>query len=79
MLVRKVEYPTHQNGPLSRLMFPFPSSKEEKQWEQREEEIKWTIDGLLQAVHGEDVTLYKPCREDGSPVGLIGWTTNLPR
>lgn len=69
----EVEFPAHQDNLLYRLMFPRP---EERQWEQREDEIRWTIDGLLETVHQEDETLYKACGEDGSPVGLIGWTTS---
>ncbi|KAL2807738.1 hypothetical protein BJX63DRAFT_425153 [Aspergillus granulosus] len=73
LLVRKVEFPAHQDNPLYRLMFP---RSMEQRWEQREDEIRWTIDGLLETVHQEDETLYKACGEDGSPVGLIGWTTS---
>lgn len=71
LLVRKVEYPAHQDNPLYLLMFP---RSKERQWEQTKDEIRWTIDGLLETVHREDETLYKACDEDGLPVGLIGWT-----
>ncbi|KAL4981458.1 hypothetical protein BDW68DRAFT_172378 [Aspergillus falconensis] len=74
LLVRKVEFPAHQDSPLHRWMFPRST---EQHWEQREEEIRWTIDGLLETVHQTDEALYKACGEDGSPVGLIGWTTSL--
>jgi hypothetical protein len=73
LLVRKVEFPAHQDGPLYRLMFPRST---EQLWEQREDEIRWTIDGLLETVDQKDEALYKACGEDGSPVGLIGWTTS---
>lgn len=69
LLVPKVEFPAHQDNPLCRLMFP-------RSKEQREDQIRWTIDGLLETVHQEDEALYKACGEDGSPVGLIGWTTS---
>lgn len=72
LLVRKVEFPAHQDNLLYRLMFP---CSQERQWEQREEEIRWTIDGLIETVHQGDEALYKACGEDGLPVGLIGWTT----
>jgi hypothetical protein len=52
-------------------MFPRP---DERQWEQKEDEIRWTIDGLLETVYQDDESLYKACGEDGSPLGLIGWT-----
>ena len=73
MLVRKVEYPAHQDNPLYRLMFP---QSKGQQWDQREDEIKWMIDGILETVNREDETLYKACGEDGLPAGLIGWTTS---
>ncbi|CEL09842.1 hypothetical protein ASPCAL12971 [Aspergillus calidoustus] len=73
LLVRKVEFPAHQDNPLYRLMFPH---SKEQHWEEKEDEIRWTIDGLLETVHQEDEALYKACGEDGSPVGLIGWTTS---
>lgn len=73
LLVRKVEFPAHQDNPLYRLMFP---RSKEQHWEEKEDEIKWTIDGLLETVHQEDEVLYKACGEDGLPVGLIGWTTS---
>lgn len=73
LLARKVEFPGHQDSPLYLLTFPH---LKERQWEQTEDEIRWTIDGLLETVHREDETLYKACGEDGSPVGLIGWTTS---
>lgn len=69
ILVHKVDYPAQQDNPLYRLIFP--KSKTEHQ---REEEIKWTIDGLFETVTGDGEVLYKACTADGSPVGLIGWT-----
>ncbi|KAJ0417610.1 hypothetical protein BJY00DRAFT_325445 [Aspergillus carlsbadensis] len=71
LLARKVEFPAHQDGPLSRLMFPH---SQERSLEQTEDENRWSTDGLLETVHQEDEALYKACGEDGSPVGLIGWT-----
>lgn len=73
-LVRKVEFPAHQDNLLYRLMFP---RLKDRQWEQKEDEIRWTIDGLLETVYQGDEALYKVCGEDGSPVGLIGWTFSL--
>jgi hypothetical protein len=73
LLVRKVEYPAHRGSPLYRLMFPHSG---EQHLAQREDEIKWTIDGLLETIHQGVESLYKACGEDGSPVGLIGWTND---
>lgn len=71
VLVRKVELPAHHDGPLYRSMFPLSTGQ---QLDEREAEIRWTADGLLQAVHQQDEILYKACGEDGLPVGFIGWT-----
>lgn len=69
LLVRKVDVPAHQDGLLYRLMFPHSNHA-------KENEILWTIDGLLETVHREDENMFKACGEDGLPVGLIGWTTS---
>ncbi|KAL4961400.1 GNAT family N-acetyltransferase [Aspergillus stella-maris] len=73
LLVRKVEYHAHQDNPLYRLMFSRPKGQ---QWEQSEDEIKWTVDGIIETINRQDETLYKACGGDGLPVGLIGWTTS---
>lgn len=73
LFARKVEFPACEDNLLYHLMFP---RSKERQWEQGEDEIRWTIDGLLETVHREDEVLYKACGEDGSPVRLIGWTTS---
>jgi hypothetical protein len=73
VLVRKVELPAHQDGPLHRLMFPLSTGQ---QLDEREAEIIWTADGFRQAVQQQDEILYKSCGEDELPVGLIGWTVS---
>ncbi|KAJ6120162.1 hypothetical protein N7523_004442 [Penicillium sp. IBT 18751x] len=72
-LVRKVEFPAHLDNPLRRLMFP----RSTEQWNPKEDEIKWAIDGIYEAIDRENEMLYKACGGDGLPVGLIGWTTSL--
>lgn len=67
LLVRKVEFPAHQDGPLHRFMFLSPG-------DQKESEMRWMVDGLLEAVYRENETLFKACEEEGLPIGLIGWT-----
>jgi hypothetical protein len=69
LLVRKVELPAHQDGPLHRFMFPCPG-------DQKESEIRWMMDGLLETVYRENETLFKACGEEGLSVGLIGWALN---
>ncbi|KAJ5715974.1 uncharacterized protein N7483_013155 [Penicillium malachiteum] len=51
MLVRRVEFPAHANGPLHRLMFPHET---EHQLDYTEDEIKWTINGIYEAIGLED-------------------------
>lgn len=69
VLVRKVEYPAHQYGPLRLLMFP-GSNKDSKE---NEEEIQWMIEGLLDTLRVNTENLLKACGLDGSLVGFIGW------
>lgn len=78
LLVRKVEFPAHQNGLLYRFMFPLSMKEHSKQREDEiiEDEIRWTTDGLLETIYQESEVLYKACGDDGSPVGLIGWTSS---
>lgn len=72
VLVRRVEFPAHLDSPLRRFMFPLST---EQQWDCNEDEIKWAIDGIHEAICRENESLYKACGADGLPVGLIGWTT----
>jgi hypothetical protein len=53
----------------------FPRSAEQ-QWDHREDEIGWAIDGIYEAIDRENEMLYKACEADGLPIGLIGWTTS---
>lgn len=69
-IVRKVDYPANQDNPLQQLIFPRTSGQ---QCEHKEEEIKWMIDGILEAVDREDGPLYKACGnciKDQQPVSL---------
>jgi hypothetical protein len=69
LLVRKVDYPENQDNPLYPLMFPVS----EKESEQREEEIRWMVEGLLKTLSGQRENIRMACRVDGTPVGLVGW------
>jgi hypothetical protein len=71
LLVRKVEYPANLQNPLYLTMFPV--SNTDKQEEHREEEIRWMLDGLTEALAGQRENLWKASKPDGTPVGLVGW------
>lgn len=71
----QVEFAAHQGSTLHRLMFPHLIEMES---EDREEVIKWAAYALDEAIIREDETLYKACRADGLPIGLIGWTSTVP-
>lgn len=46
---------------------------------QREDEIRWLMNELLETVDRGGETLYKACGEDGLPLGLIGIVQILKR
>ncbi|KAL1867182.1 hypothetical protein Plec18167_008723 [Paecilomyces lecythidis] len=75
-LVREVEYPAHQNNPLYLIMFP----RAAKHDEEREQEIKWMIEGLSRTVlKNNDETLRKACAASGLLVGFIGWVIDTSK
>lgn len=66
-LVRNVEFPSMQDGPLYRVMFP-----EDLGDEQRDEIILWyTIN--MQRAFSSGTTFYKACTDDGEAIGFAGW------
>jgi hypothetical protein len=71
MIIRKVDYPAHQDTPLYRIMFP--CSNTSKQEEQLEEEIRWMVDGIIDTINNQSSNLLKVCTEDGTPVGVVKW------
>lgn len=68
-LVRHVDYPAMQDGPLYRLMFPRVTSESE-----RESIIQLFIDGLKKAIQEEPGHFCQIRTSDGTPVAFSGWT-----
>ncbi|KAF2257934.1 hypothetical protein CC78DRAFT_480679 [Lojkania enalia] len=66
-LVRNIDFPAMQDGPLYRVMFP-----ENLRDEQRSEIIEWyTIN--MQRAFSSSTTFCKACTDDGEAVGFAGW------
>jgi hypothetical protein len=66
-LVRNIDFPSMQDGPLYRAMFP-----EDLRDEQRDEIIAWyTIN--MQRAFNSGTTFCKACADDGEAIGFAGW------
>lgn len=72
-LVRDVDFPAMQAGPLFRLLFDLDAAK---QSEQREEIISWYIDGLQQAISNEGGCFRQIHNSEGRPISFCGWTVD---
>lgn len=70
-LVRRVDFPAMQEGPLYRLMFPESSNLAE---DQREAIVQWHITGLQEALIQEQQNFRQIRTHEGIPVGFCGWT-----
>lgn len=66
-LVRQVDFPAMQDGPLYRLISPDPSTLTE---DAREEILQWYIDGLGNALKNETGNLRQLRTPEGKPVGF---------
>lgn len=71
-LVRDIDFPAMQDGPLYRIMFPA-----DLQEEQRNEIIKWYTISMQRAYSG-GTSFYKACKDDGMVVGFAGWVLEKP-
>ncbi|KAK2595520.1 hypothetical protein QQS21_006748 [Conoideocrella luteorostrata] len=69
-LVRKVDFPAMQDGPLFRVMFPNKTITEEEQ----DEIINWYCDGLKEAIDRPEEHFLQIRDAKGSPLGFCGWT-----
>ncbi|KAG8412959.1 hypothetical protein J3458_013382 [Metarhizium acridum] len=69
-IVRKVDYPAMQDGPLFRLIFPSRATTEA----QKNEIIQWYAEGLEDALRRKGNKLLQICALDGTPLGFCGWT-----
>jgi hypothetical protein len=71
-LVRSCQFPAMLHDPLRAIMFPDANSKSYKE-EEKEEEIKWTIEGLKESLENESCYVRKvTC--DSNYVGYAIWT-----
>ncbi|KND92900.1 hypothetical protein TOPH_02404 [Tolypocladium ophioglossoides CBS 100239] len=70
-IVRKVDFPAMQDGPLYRLMFPSRGAMTEAQ---QNEIIRWYAEGLRVALRRKTDNLLQICASDGTPLGFCGWT-----
>lgn len=68
-IVRKVDLPAMEDGPLYRLMFPSKVTEE-----QQTEIIHWYVRGIIDALNRTTDTLIRICDAEGTPLGFCGWT-----
>lgn len=68
-IVRKVDLPAIQDGPLYRLMFPSVTTIE-----QENEIVQWYAKGLAGAIHHDHSIILQICNVEGMPMGFCGWT-----
>ncbi|KAI1133669.1 hypothetical protein F5Y10DRAFT_228312 [Nemania abortiva] len=69
-IVREIDFPANQNGPLHRLMFPASAEFTETQ---RDEVIRWRSEDLRDAIRHQTTSFLQICAPDGSPLGFCGW------
>ncbi|KAI1827543.1 acyl-CoA N-acyltransferase [Xylaria intraflava] len=69
-LVRQVDFPSMQEGPLYRIMFPDSSTLAV---DQREEIVQWYISGLEETLLRGKEKFQQIRMQDGTPIGFCGW------
>lgn len=69
-ITRMVDFPSMQEGPLYRLMFPSWADTTEAQ---KEEIIQWYAEGLRDALEHKTESFLQVCTADGVPLGFCGW------
>lgn len=69
-IVRNIDFPAMETGPLYRIMFPPVAELTEGQ---REEIICWYSEGLRDALTCPANSFLQICTPDGIPVGFCGW------
>lgn len=67
LIVREIDFPAIQDGPLYRVMFP-----ELLDDEQRNEVIDW-YNINMQRAFSSGTTLWKACTDKGEAIGFAGW------
>lgn len=70
-IVRHIDFPAMQTGPLYRCMFP---STKEITGAQRDEIIRWYSEGLRDALRRQTDRFIQVCTPEGTPLGFCGWT-----
>lgn len=68
-LVRKIDLPTMQDGPLYALMFP-----SEPTVEQQDQVVRWCTEDLADALQRGTDTIIQICDAQGEVVGFCWWT-----
>jgi GNAT superfamily N-acetyltransferase len=69
-IVREINLPAMQHGPLYRLMFPPWADMTEAQ---QNEIVQWYAEGLRDALRRKTVNFIQICATDGTPLGFCGW------
>lgn len=75
-IVRDVDLPAIQDGPLYQLMFPAWKAIPEPQ---QDEIVQWYADGLKKALEREKDNYLQIYASDGAPLGFCGWTLMTQR
>ncbi|KAI0423745.1 hypothetical protein F5Y09DRAFT_348456 [Xylaria sp. FL1042] len=70
-IVRNVDFPAMQSGPLYRMMFPPAAEMTEGQ---QNEIIRWYSEGLGDALTFQTDSFLQICAPDGMSLGFCGWT-----
>jgi hypothetical protein len=71
MLVRQCEFPAMRRDPLQTIMFP---NSDAKTYEEEEEAIRWTVEGLQESLENESCYFRKVIFGPGCNVGFAIWT-----
>ena len=69
-IVREINLPAMQHGPLYRLMFPPWADMTEAQ---QNEIIQWYAEGLRDALRRQTYNFIQICATDDTPLGFCGW------
>ncbi|KAI5867563.1 acyl-CoA N-acyltransferase [Durotheca rogersii] len=69
-IVRRIDLPAMQHGPLYRLMFPPWADMTEAQ---QTEIVQWYAEGLRDALRRQTDKFLQICATDGTPLGFCGW------
>lgn len=76
LVVRRIDFPAMQHGPLYRLMFPSWAETTEAQ---QGEIIQWYAEGLKDSLRRTRDNFLQICAPDGTPLGFCGWTMEYRR